>query len=285
MKEATHEPDASMECPICSGAMEVCFTAQVLSKYHAQYEDCKECGFLRAHEPHWLEEAYSSAIAQADTGLVARNIAIASRLAGVLYWVLNARVDDRYLDAAGGYGMLTRLMRDLGFDFYWSDKYCNNLLALGFEYKPSYGACRVVTAMEVLEHVTNPVSFIEEIFAFSGAKTLLFTTELYEGDPSEPDAWWYYAFSTGQHIGFFQRRTLMVVAERLGLHFASANGIHVLSKTTVSERLLGVVTGRWVSRIAPWWVRKRLSSKTMADHHLMLHKIGKDERQENENSL
>ena len=258
--------------------MEVCFTAQVLNKYQAQYEDCKQCGFLRIHAPYWLEEAYSSAIAQADTGLVARNIAIARKLAGVLYWVLNQRNDDRNLDVAGGYGMLTRLMRDLGFDFYWNDKYCTNLLALGFEYQPSYGSCRVVTAMEVLEHVTDPVSFIEETFAFSGADTLLFTTELYEGAPPEPNSWWYYAFSTGQHIGFFQRRTLVAVADRLGLYFASANGIHVLSKTKVNERLLGVVTGRWATLIAPWWMRRRLGSKTMADHHLILQKIGTDEQ-------
>ncbi|MGZ8180649.1 MAG: class I SAM-dependent methyltransferase [Methylobacter sp.] len=278
MKDVSHGLNLSMECPICSSAMEVCFTAQVLNKYHAQYEVCKECGFLRAHEPHWLEEAYSSAIAQADTGLVSRNIAIANRLAGVLYWVFHERGNGRYLDAAGGYGMLTRLMRDIGFDFYWNDKYCNNSLALGFEYKQSYGACRVVTAMEVLEHVTDPVAFIEETLAFSGANALLFTTELYEGDPPAPDAWWYYAFSTGQHIGFFQRRTLAAVADRLGLHFASANGIHILSKTVVNERLLGVVTGRWIPRVAPWWIRRRLGSKTMADHHLMLHKIGKDEQ-------
>jgi hypothetical protein len=261
-----------MSCPVCSSAMRDCFQTQVLGKYHAQYEVCNACGFLRAHEPHWLEEAYSSAIAVADTGLVARNIDISSKLAGVLYWVLDERGDGRYLDAAGGYGMLTRLMRDMGFDFYWLDKYCNNMLAPGFEYRQSYGACRVVTAMEVLEHVTDPVSFINETFTFSGANVLLFTTELYEGEPPQPDAWWYYAFSTGQHIGFFQRRTLKAIADRLDLFFASANGIHVFSKKPVNERLLGVVTGRWGARIAPWWVRRRMGSKTMADHYLMLQK-------------
>lgn len=258
--------------------MHYCFYAEVLGKYQVQYEVCNTCGYLRTPDPYWLDEAYTSAIAQTDTGLVARNIAIARKLAGVLYWVLNERGNGRYLDAAGGYGMLTRLMRDLGFDFYWNDKHCNNLLALGFDYRQSYGTCRVVTAIEVLEHVTNPVSFIEEIFAYSGADTLLFTTELYEGDPPEPDSWWYYAFSTGQHIGFFQRRTLVAIADRLGLSFTSANGIHVLSKNKVNERLLTIITGRWISRIAPWWIRKHLGSKIMTDHYFMLHKVGKDER-------
>ncbi|MGR9013566.1 MAG: class I SAM-dependent methyltransferase [Gammaproteobacteria bacterium] len=278
MNEVANGLDANMACPICSSVMEACFTAIVLNKYHAQYEVCNGCGFLRAHQPHWLEEAYSSAIALADTGLVARNIAIANKLAGVLYWGFNERGNGHYLDAAGGYGMLTRLMRDIGFNFYWHDKYCKNLLALGFEYKQSHGRCHAVTAMEVLEHITDPVSFIEETLAFSGADTLLFTTELYEGPPPEPDAWWYYAFSTGQHIGFFQRRTLAAIANRLGLHFATANGIHILSKTAANERLLGAATGRLSSRIALWWVRRRLGSKTISDHHLMLQNIDKDEQ-------
>ena len=73
-----------MACPVCSGSMESCFIAQVLGKYPAHYEVCKNCGFLRAQEPHWLDEAYSCAIAAADTGLVMRNIALACKLAGAL---------------------------------------------------------------------------------------------------------------------------------------------------------------------------------------------------------
>ena len=263
-----------MACPICSGLMEYCFTAKVLSKYEALYEVCKKCGFLRAHEPHWMDEAYSRAIAAADTGLVMRNIALGRKLAGVLYWIVGERGKGRYLDVAGGYGMLTRLMRDFGFDFYWADKHCDNLLATGFEYSQAQGACRAVTAMEVLEHLTDPVAFIEETLAFSGAQTLLFTTELYEGPPPSPNAWWYYAFSTGQHIGFFQRRTLEALSAKLRLGFASARGIHIFSKEAVNEPLLRAVTGRWVSRVAPWWVRRRLGSKTMSDHQLMLQNAG-----------
>jgi hypothetical protein len=263
-----------MACSICSGTMESCFTAQVLGKYPANYEVCKNCGFLRVREPHWLGEAYSRAIAAADTGLVMRNIALACKLAAALYFIGGERGEGRYLDAAGGYGMLTRLMRDLGFDFYWADKHCDNLLAPGFEYSRSLGACRAVTAMEVLEHLTDPATFIEETLAFGDAQTLLFTTELYEGPPPQPGAWWYYAFSTGQHIGFFQRRTLEALGARLGLQFTSANGLHIFSKTAVNERLLRMVTGRWVSRAVPWWIRRRLGSKTVSDHELMLRKIG-----------
>lgn len=274
MTAVTRVREGSVACPICSEVMEPCFTAKVIGKYPAQYEVCNKCGFLRAHEPHWLHEAYSTAIAAADTGLVMRNVFLACKLAGVLYWVEGARGKGRYLDAAGGYGMLTRLMRDFGFDFYWMDKYCDNQLARGFEYSPAIGSCSTVTAMEVFEHLTDPVSFIEETLAFSGAHTVVFSTELYKGPPPRPDAWWYYALATGQHVGFFQRRTLEVLGARLGFQFATANGIHVFSRTAVSERLLRAVTGRWVSHMAPWWIRRRLGSKTLCDHQLMMQRAG-----------
>ena len=259
-----------MTCPVCFGLMRPAFTAQVLSKYQADYEVCDSCGFLRVDKPHWLEEAYSSAIAAADTGLVMRNISIACKVAAVLYWGMNERGAGRYLDAAGGYGMLTRLMRDLGFDFYWKDKYCANLMVPGFAYKESLGNCLAVTAMEVLEHLTDPVEFVKETLAEANAQAIIFTTELYEGQPPHPDAWWYYAFPTGQHIGFYQRRTLEALGARLGLSLSSANGLHILSKVPVNERLLKLLTNRWVSRLGPWWIRRRLGSKTMSDHELML---------------
>lgn len=259
-----------MQCPICLSQMKFSFTATVLNKYQAQYEVCNACGFLRARDPHWLEEAYTSAIAAADTGLVARNVALASKVAGALYWAMGERGDGQYLDAAGGYGMLTRMMRDLGFDFYWKDKYCDNLIARGFEYRLELGGCRAVTAMEVLEHLVDPAAFVEETLATAGAQTFFFTTELYEGMPPHPDNWLYYTFETGQHIGFFQRRTLETLGTRLGLKFASSNGLHVLSKTAVNENLLKLATGRWSSRLSPWWIRRRLGSKLMSDHRLML---------------
>jgi hypothetical protein len=250
--------------------MKPAFSAQVLSKYTANYEVCDACGFLRTYEPHWLDEAYSSAIAAADTGLVMRNYSLALKIVCLLYGLFGERGEGRYLDSAGGYGMFTRLMRDFGFDFYWSDKYCQNLLALGFDYKATMGNCNAVTAMEVMEHLTDPVGFVQETLDSADSDTLIFTTELYKGAPPKPDDWWYYTFATGQHIGFFQRRTLETIGKRLGLHFSSANGLHILSRSPVNERLMRVVTNRWTSSLAPWLVRRKLGPKTMADHLIML---------------
>lgn len=264
--------EAGKKCPVCQSPMHVAFTSQVLKKYSAKYKVCNGCGFLCADEPYWLEESYSRAIATADTGLMVRNCSIANRLACVLYFLISERGSGRYLDAAGGYGILTRMMRDFGFNFYWADKYCDNLVASGFEYNKELGNCSAVTAMEVMEHLTDPIAFVKETFSVSGATVLIFTTEIYEGEPP-PESWWYYAFPTGQHIGFFQRRTLEIMAKELDLHFSSANGIHILSKVAINQTLLKIATCRLVCSLAPWWIRRKLGSKTTSDHQLMLQNI------------
>ena len=184
--------------------MQPSFRATVMDRYDARYEVCGHCGFLAVQEPHWLEEAYAQPIAYADTGLVRRNIELSRKLASVLFWLAGERGEGRYVDVAGGYGLLTRLMRDIGFDFYWADKYCRNIIAPGFEYRDDLGGCRGVTAFEVLEHLTDPAPFIEEALAKYDADYFLFSTELYQGLPPLPEAWNYYAFAAGQHVSFYQ---------------------------------------------------------------------------------
>jgi hypothetical protein len=257
-------------CPVCDSQTELAFTTEVLRKYRANYNVCSNCGYLFAEDPRWLTEAYTSAIASTDTGLVRRNISISAKLACILYFCLSERGDGRYVDIAGGYGMLTRLMRDCGFNFFWQDKYCSNLLAQGFEYSKEDGACRAVSAFEVLEHVTDPVEFVKGAMAEAGADTIIFSTVLYEGTPPDPASWWYYGFSTGQHIGFFQRKTLKVIALALDLNFYSTNKIHIFSKRKISERLMRFVTKNITSLVASHYVRFRLGSKSQTDRDLRI---------------
>lgn len=259
-----------MNCPICSGSMRHVFHAQVLSKYEANYQLCDSCGYLMVEDPHWLEEAYGDAIAQADTGLVMRNITIATKLVGILYFALGIRGNAPCLDVAGGYGVLTRLMRDFGFNFYWADPYCKNLIAPGFEYSDSIGACDAITAMEVMEHLQDPVDFVRTQIANNHAKYFVFTTELFEGAPPSPKAWWYYSFETGQHIGFFQKKTLVEVAKRLNMNFSSTGGMHIFSHAPINTFALKLVSNKFIAPLIAMVVRKIEGSKTMSDHVMML---------------
>lgn len=220
-----------MNCHLCHAITRTHFTATVLNQHEADYHYCAECDHLFVSEPTWLEEAYSDAIAQEDTDVAARNIFNALKLAAIDFLVLGDRGQGKYVDVAGGYGLLTRLMRDLGFDYFWSDRYARNLFARGFEYDPTLGACLAVSAIEVLEHTTNPLEFIQQVLTDHQSDTLIFTTEVFaDNSPPLPDRWGYYAFATGQHIAFFSRRGLARLAERLGMTYYPLGRLHVFSR-------------------------------------------------------
>jgi hypothetical protein len=259
-------------CPICSAKMNGVFTVKVLSKHEAVYESCADCGLLRAANPIWLEEAYANPINLSDTGIVMRNFLIASKLSNVLHFSFGYRKNQKFVDIAGGYGLLTRLMRDFGFDFYWADKFCQNFVSRGFEYNSSVGQSIAITAIEVLEHVVDPVAFVMESLQTHQADTFVFTTELFEGPPPDPQAWWYYSFETGQHISFFQKRTLERMAKKLNLNFITCNGLHIFSKNRINPVLVYFLTLKIATLTLPWIVRSIRGSKTIPDHYLMLSK-------------
>jgi len=252
-------------CPICSGQRREIFQARILNKYNVRYFFCDSCGLLQTEEPYWLEEAYRSAIADADTGLISRNLDIARKLSSLLYFCFDPQ--DHYAEFAGGYGLLTRLMRDRGFDFHWYDPYCKNIFARGFEWDQLEGKIpsRAVTAFEVIEHVLNPVTFLSNAIARAQTSTVIFSTFLYEGEPPLPEKWWYYSLSSGQHISFFRRQTLLKLAEQLGLHLHSNGWFHVMTTERMHQAAFRFCTGK-MARLSDAYVKLRLPSKTFDDH-------------------
>lgn len=243
--------------------MQPAFTARVLNRHEVRFFFCPACQHLRSETPYWLEEAYVDAIARADTGLVVRNLNIARLLGGILYELFDHK--GRYLDTAGGTGLLTRLLRDMGFDACWEDPYCKNVIAAGFEIKPGERDFEAVTAFEALEHMVDPLAFISSAVERSKTRTLIFTTELFKHAPPPLD-WWYYALPAGQHISFFTRRTLQEIARRLSLNFVSAGGMHMLTQKPVSQRSYAWI----VKKAKRGWFQRQLSSLTQPDHDAMM---------------
>lgn len=240
-----------MACKICGSETEHVFSKQVLGKYNADYMLCRSCGFLGVDQPFWLEEAYESPITAADTGLLSRNIELSRKIA-VLIFTLFSR-NGAYLDYAGGYGVFTRLMRDAGFNFFHMDLYTPNLFAREFEWDRT-SKMDGVTCFECFEHLPNPMDEIANMLSVSN--TLFFSTELLP-ETIPPADWEYYAFDHGQHISFYSRKTLDVIASTFGLHITSFQSLHLLTPSPLPQRKV-VYLLRKANRLPHRFARKTM---------------------------
>lgn len=253
---------SGLVCPICSSVGRAAFSQVILDRHVGTYVKCERCGFLWVHEPVWLEEAYESPIAVVDSGVLSRVRAIQPRLITLLRLL---RCEPPYVDVGGGHGVLVRSMRDAGFDFRWDDPYSTNVLARGFEYDGS--RVSVAVAVEVIEHVPNPSRFVLDTLARTGADILILTTEVLP-EPLPPPAWWYFAPETGQHISFFERRTLQALGRATGLFVRSRGNLHVLSRQPI-PRWLFLLAATRVGVPASAALRRGTASLTEADNPLL----------------
>ena len=140
------------ECRCCSKNLtEKLFSAH-LFKNNVAYFECNNCGYVQTEEPWWLEDAYAHAINNSDTGIMTRNLSNVSLVLATLTLMKNR--SSPVVDFAGGHGFLVRLLRDIGINALWSDPYCENLVARGFEYDNKNQAI-LVTAFETFEHFVH----------------------------------------------------------------------------------------------------------------------------------
>jgi hypothetical protein len=214
-------------CPLCSGRLEEFGEGEVLGSRAVTFVRCTGCKSVLLPEPDWLDAAYSDAISPLDVGLLERCIQLANVTTAI---ITSQRLrHGRFLDFAGGYGTLTRLMRDRGYDFRHDDPYCENLFAPGLAGSTD-DHYDLVTAFEVLEHLSDPV---ETLAAPAAASDLfLVTTQVLPDPPPLPGQWAYYAEETGQHITFYTVAGLAALAERLGMRVATAGHlVHLFHRT------------------------------------------------------
>ncbi len=222
-----------MKCHICESTSNLFSNYQILKKYNIEYYQCTECGFVQTEFPYWLDEAYSVAIADSDVGLVYRNLNLSVLTSKIISRHFDSNAS--FLDYGGGYGLFVRLMRDKGFDFYWEDKFCQNIFAKEFTVS-SDTKYELVTAFEVFEHLSDPLPEVEAMLQFSDS--ILFSTELLPASNPRPGEWWYYAPQTGQHISFYSYDSLQKFSDRLGLnYYTNHNSQHILSRRKLSKNI------------------------------------------------
>ena len=59
-------------CPISQMPMKEVFSETVMGKYAVKYYFSEESGLIKTENPYWLDEAYETAINDADVGLIAQ---------------------------------------------------------------------------------------------------------------------------------------------------------------------------------------------------------------------
>jgi hypothetical protein len=228
-----------LNCRICGTTSSKIFRRKILNKYDVDYFQCSSCGFIQTEEPSWLEEAYRSPINTEDTGILKRNILLVKRTSAILFFLFKRK--ESFLDYGGGYGLFVRMMRDCGFNFFWSDPFTENLFARGFEYDPSHtDKIELITTFECFEHFIDPMQEIEKMLSIS--QSILFSTETFSSGTPNPDTWKYYYFSHGQHISLFSLSSLRYVAKKYKMHlYSNGKSFHLLTNRSMNNLIFNVL--------------------------------------------
>ena len=244
-----------MLCPVCVSSTREFGQLKVMGGYQAYYRHCPTCAFIFVAEPDWLEEAYTRPITSRDIGMVDRNVRFSKTARSVIEGYFDGK--GRFLDYGGGPGLFTRLMRDAGYEFFWYDRHCQNLYADGFAADISSGErYELVTAAEVFEHLPDPLATVQEMTCLS--RNILFMTQLLPDPPPAPGQWWYYGPEHGQHISFFSRKTLQVMADKLDLQYVTnGHNLHLFSSRPVSATTFKILTYEPVVTLLGLILRRR----------------------------
>jgi Zn ribbon nucleic-acid-binding protein len=217
-----------MNCKICNQESKKIFNAKVLYKHNVSYFQCVNCGFAQTETPFWLNEAYESSMNISDTGVMFRSERLSKITTSLICLFFNKK--GIFLDYAGGLGVFTRQMRDIGFDYYWNDPFTKNELARGFEggLNQKYEA---VTTFESFEHFENHLEELEKILKLTD--TIILTTDLISNPAPAHSKWWYYGSEHGQHIAFHSIKSFKTMAKLYNLNYHNAMNVHILTKKKI----------------------------------------------------
>ncbi len=189
------------------------------------YHRCNNCRFLFTEQlDRWTVETFRKYIYNADYVLVDPDVsgARARANAGPLLEFARQFNAKRVLDYGGGDGTLARILSESGFDAASWDPMRDDTQP------PPAGSFDLVTAYEVLEHVTAPIQTCRQALGFlrAGGLFLFSTLTLDDLAPQSCDNW--YIAPRNGHISIHTSRSLDLLFARVDRkvhHFST--GFHM----------------------------------------------------------
>lgn len=247
-----------MFCKICGSEAPILFNSKttILHQYQIDYYQCSHCDFIQTETPYWLQEAYNSAITSLDIGLISRNIGISRPLSSLIHSFFSK--NGAFLDYGGGYGMLVRIMRDYGFDFYRFDTYCENLFARYFDLEDSpVKKFELLTAFELFEHLEHPLEELQKMLQFSDS--VFFSTELIPNHKLDSAKdWWYFTPETGQHIALYSEKSLQTLASKVNCnYYTDGRTLHLITRRTLNPLLFRLAIHPKIARVVTKAARQK----------------------------
>lgn len=232
------------ECRFCNSVLTFFSVASVFGQ-SAQYDLCENCGSVQITSAPWLEKAHKGGIVETDTGAAGRSQDFARNFTAFMKNQGESKLAG--IDFGGGSGLLTRILRDRGFDCKSFDPYANQFFASGFtsQERDLQLASDFMLAVECIEHLRNPIELFGEIV--KNKRYFCFTTELVSTPPPNPskeNPWWYYSQESGQHITFASNQGIQSFLTRLGFsNYIRLGGIHIFTNERI--HFLNKVFAKW----------------------------------------
>jgi hypothetical protein len=218
----TNEDKTTDVCRLCSGALKNVFSKKVLGKYNVLYYKCSDCHSLQTETPYWLDEAYkTNNLSNTDTGAAQRNL---HNLAAcyIISKLLKAK---NVIDIGGGDGLLCRLLRDYKINCYVKDKYATPTYAQGFT-EQNFDIPDLIVGLEVLEHYPNPIFDLDNLFRHQ-PRALLLSTAIFTNESQD---WWYLAPESGQHVFFYSKKAMTIIAAKYNYEVVMSGGFILFVK-------------------------------------------------------
>jgi hypothetical protein len=122
-------------------------------------------------------------------------------------------------------------------------------------------------AFEVIEHFANPEQNLADLFA-KDAQFYLFSTGIYNGESKD---WWYLTPNTGQHIFFYSKNSLEIIARKHHLSCLIQGNLIFLYKGHSLSRLKLLIIRLLMRREITWLLRAivvLLPAKGVQQDHL-----------------